>query len=966
MGTFDNLCRRWATWEAGMSGLTLCGMCRSGRFGRGGSRVGLGVAVATGLASIGIAAGGAVADQITLAPVADNTMYSESGDLSNGAGDYLFAGRPNSDDLRRTLFLFDVSAIPPGSVIDSVQLTLYMSRSKNGDDNESLYALLSDWGEGGSDAPLEEGAGAQAEEDDATWVYTFYDAGDPPSSPAWGLPGGDYVGTASATTLVGAVAQYYTWGSTAGMVSDVQMWVDSPAMNAGWILIGNEGAKRTATRFNSRTNPTANTRPQLVINFTPPAGTGACCFGDGSCSILSSSDCSLAGGSYEGDGTSCTPNPCPQPTGAVCFADGSCTDDLTQAEADLLGGFYQGDGTECSGVTCPVLTGAACFNDGSCTDDITEADAIAAGGTFLGNGSLCVNADCPVVLTKYVDPMVAPPLAVPASGSIGGVATYDIDIVQTTQQVHTDLPPTTIWAYNGTWPGPTVVASQGMPVTMNFVNDLRDGGVLRTDHFLDVDLCPHGAEDVAKTITHMHGAHLPSIYDGHPEDAYQPGGSFTHIYPNLQPATLMWYHDHALGITRLNVMMGMAAGYVLRDPVENALGLPSGDYEVPLIIQDRSFNPDGSFKYPAVWGDMFFGDTFVVDGTAWPYFDVDRATYRFRVLNGCNSRTLTFAFSNGMSFDLIGIEGGLRETPLTLTEMTLGPAERADILVDFSGESPGTEILLTNSAGAPYPNGNPANDLPEIMKFVVGSGTGPVVATPGTLATVETLLEGDAEEDREFLLRKMDGTCTGFEWGINDLGWTDITERPQLGTTEVWEFANASGMMHPMHMHLVLFQVLDRDTFTLGPSDEIIPDGNPQPPLPEEAGWKDTVRVGPNELVRVIARFEDFPGLFAYHCHILEHEDHEMMRQFLAEGCKADVTTTNSNPGDTTYGMTDGVANGADLSFYVEWWLGNSHALADMTTTNANPGDPGYGVPDSSINGADLSYYVEQWLNGCP
>jgi spore coat protein A len=212
-------------------------------------------------------------------------------------------------------------------------------------------------------------------------------------------------------------------------------------------------------------------------------------------------------------------------------------------------------------------------------------------------------------------------------------------------------------------------------------------------------------------------------------------------------------------------------------------------------------------------------------------------------------------------------------------ELTVGPGERYEVVVNFAGLDPGDNVLLENSAGAPFPNGSV--DVTDVMQFRVTAATGDTDPLPTTLRTVTPLDPGSAVATRDFLLKRsgLDG-CGRQSWRINDLGWHDISEFPVLGTVEIWRFINDSGVSHPMHMHLVAFQVLDRDGFTKGPGGEIIPNGTPQPPPAEESGWKDTAMVAPNEILRVIARFEDYEGMYPYHCHVLEHEDNEMMRQF--------------------------------------------------------------------------------------
>jgi spore coat protein A len=543
------------------------------------------------------------------------------------------------------------------------------------------------------------------------------------------------------------------------------------------------------------------------------------------------------------------------------------------------GGAYQGDDVPCDPNLCTIPTGACCFDNGTC-QELTAVDCGTAGGVYQGDGAACEEDLCPIILEPFVDALPIPALATPTSGTVGGVATYDIEIVEVQQQLHRDLPPTTVWGYDGTYPGPTILASTGNPITVNWINDLRDpNGNLRTDHYLDVDLCPHGAQDLPKVVTHLHGGHVPAEVDGYPEHTFLPGEMETYVYPNNQQAATVWYHDHALGITRLNVIMGLAGFYVITDAVEQALNLPTGEFDLGMAIQDRSFHSDGSWDYPATVQDHFFGDKMLVNGKVWPFHNVKQGKYRLRMLNGCTSRALTLAFDNGMSFQQIAAEGGLFEAPATVSQVTIGNGERAEVIVDFAPYAPGTEIILTNSAVAPFPSGDPNSAIPNVMKFIVQGQAGDTDPVPATLRTVEVLDPNDAIESRDFHLQKFSEGCAGSEWLINGLHWDDITEYPVLGTTEVWNFVNRSGISHPMHMHMVFFQVLERQDFTIVDGN-VVPVGPPIPPTASEAGWKDTAMVHPNQITRVIARFEDYQGKYAYHCHILEHEDHEMMRQF--------------------------------------------------------------------------------------
>ena len=777
------------------------------------------------------------AEEAVLNATRDNTLYEDAeGRVSNGAGDYFFAGITDQNLTRRGLIGFDVRRIlPAGSAISNVTLTLYMSRTKARTENVATHRLEEDWGEGGSHAAGEEGKGAPPQAGDATWIHRRY------PRDIWTTPGGLYNPSASAVTPVNK-SGLYSWSSPQ-LAADVQAWVDDSTMDFGWLLKGNESQAKTAKRFESRTAVDPDRRPRLVVTFQPPASSGACCFTNGDCLILSGIECNAMGGLYQGDGSSCTPNPCPQPPsiGACCFDDGSCLE-LSPIECSAMGGVYKGDDVPCG----PGL--------------------------------------CPVVLEPFVDALPLPAPMQPVEGSVGGAARYVMPITQFLQQLHRDLPPTTCWGYGGGFPGPTLEAIRGMPITVVWTNDLRDpAGDFLTEHYLPVDVCLHGpdhAGSTPRTVVHLHGGHVPPGADGYPENTFLPGESAEYVYPNNQPPATLWYHDHALGITRLNVYMGMAGFYLVRDAEEESLGLPSGEFEVPLAIQDRSFHPDGSFKYPSAWQEHFFGDTILVNGKVWPYLNVRQGQYRLRLLNGCNSRVLALGLSSGDTFHQIGTDSGLLSAPVPLQEVLLAPGERADVVIDFSGYAPGSEILLINGAPTPFPGEPGIGVITNVMKFVVQSGgathTDPL---PETLIAVPLLDETNAVVTRDFVLRKEDDPCTGRRWTINGLLWDDITEYPVLGTTEVWNWINQSGSVHPMHMHLVLFQVLDRQAFDMV-NNEVMPVGPRIPPPPEERGWKDTVRVNPSEITRVIARFEDYTGTYPYHCHILEHEDHEMMRQF--------------------------------------------------------------------------------------
>jgi|GEM_PF-686765 len=734
---------------------------------------------------------------LTLVASRDNTLYEDAtGSKSNALGQYIYTGNQNSGLKRRGVVQFDLAGIPSTAFIQSATVSLYCNSAAGSAVGVALHRANATWGEGASSGSGNESSGGTSTTNDATWLHRFY------NTVLWNSPGGDFVVAPSATLSVPAVANVaYQW-SSASLIADVQSWVEGSAVNAGWVIRGDEAASTNLRRFASRETATPANRPSLQVTFLATAPTGACCLPDGTCDTLTAAQCAAQGGVYQGDNTACATNL------------------------------------------------------------------------------------CPLVLEAYVDSLPRPAVAVPISGTAGGAAAYSIAVTETKQKLHRDLPPTTVWGYGGGYPGPTIEASVGNPVTVTWRNDLRDStGALRTQHFLPVDPCMHGPDmegPTARTVVHLHGGHVGPESDGYPEFSILPGQAQTFRYPNGQLATTLWYHDHALGITRLNVMMGLAGFYLIRDAAETALHLPSGEFEIPLAIQDRTFKADGRIVYPDLWREMYFGDKAVVNGKVWPYLNVKQGKYRFRLLDGSNSRVYKLRLSNGAPFQQIGSDGGLLASPVTRDTVTIAPGERADVVIDFAPFPAGTEIVLENSAPAPFPNGDPTMPtLPNIMKFVVQGIPGHVTPLPGALATVPGIPEGEAVVTRDMVLARSPapGPCGGTFWTINGKQWDDVTEFPVLGTAEIWRFQNHSEVTHPMHLHLVEFQVLDRQKFTMS-ADTIILVGSPVPPPPYEAGWKDTAPVGPNEVLRVIARFEDFTGPYPYHCHILEHEDHEMMRQF--------------------------------------------------------------------------------------
>jgi spore coat protein A len=527
-----------------------------------------------------------------------------------------------------------------------------------------------------------------------------------------------------------------------------------------------------------------------------------------------------------------------------------------------------------------VPQGACCLSNGEC--QIATAEGCRTqGGYYRGDNSVCESQVC---LTPYVDSLPVPAIAVPIRGRAGGAAWYEIAMKEFKQKLHRDLPPTTLWGYDGRYPGPTILATKNEPVHVRWINDLRDEfGVPRTQHYFDVDTRIHGPDALGKTprtVVHLHGAHVPPESDGYPESTFVSGESRLYEYPNTQRGTMLWYHDHALGITRYNVIMGLAGIYLLRDKNEERLALPRDQYEIPLLVQDRSFNSDGSLSYPKDWSQNgFMGNKVLVNGKIWPYLSVDRGKYRFRIVNGSNHRIFHFALSDGQAFHVIGSDGGLLREPVALTRLVLGPAERADVVIDFASYAPGSEVLFENQD--PNLTSDDA-ETRQVMKFKIGQRPGWTAPLPQALSDIEPMAEGEAVRTRSFRLKMNPDPRTEFKFRFGDQGWDEKTEYPVLGTSEIWSFGNSTTDTHPIHIHLIQFQILDRFTSFTTIGDSLVPAGERIPPSPEETGWKDTAKLPPGQMMRVIMRFgpAGFLGDYVFHCHMLEHEDNDMMRQF--------------------------------------------------------------------------------------
>ena len=523
------------------------------------------------------------------------------------------------------------------------------------------------------------------------------------------------------------------------------------------------------------------------------------------------------------------------------------------------------------------------------------------------------------VVRKFVDPLPRLQQAGPA-GELEASPLYDIAAKPVRRRLHRDLPPTPLWAYDRQFPGPTLEVRRGERIFVRWRSEIAGSGFLIPQAF---DAHLHGTdhgEPATKTVVHVHGAVVPPESDGHPDAWFtagfgQRGAAWTqeiYAYPNDQDACTLWYHDHAIGQTRLNVYAGLAGAYIIRDDAEGALGLPSGEHEIVMIVQDRSFASDGSLTYPVSelagsaghpgpWVPEFFGDTILVNGRVWPYLRVEPRRYRLRIINGSNARFYRLRLSDGRPFLQIGTDQGLLPAPVEVRRLLLSPAERADVIVDFGGAR-GARIRLRNDAPSPYPNGDAPDPTTtaNVMEFrVTRHRVRPDRRRiPRQLRSMTQLREPAATVRYMAFREYKDGKDVPVVVLLNGWKWHGpVTVKPRLGSTEVWHLVNATEDAHPIHLHLVRFQVLDRQRFDRdaylrdwgatrpgeGPDPIAVEpylQGAREAPPPSERGWKDTVRADPAEVVRIIARFEGYTGTYPWHCHMLEHEDNEMMLQF--------------------------------------------------------------------------------------
>ncbi|XP_043694626.1 multicopper oxidase LPR1 homolog 1-like [Telopea speciosissima] len=506
-----------------------------------------------------------------------------------------------------------------------------------------------------------------------------------------------------------------------------------------------------------------------------------------------------------------------------------------------------------------------------------------------------------------------------------------IGMFQKKWKFHRDLPLTTVFAYGtsaktASVPGPAIEALKGVPTSVTWQNHLPQNHIFSWDPTVTTAIPKHGG---VPTVVHLHGGIHPPQEDGNPlawftshfRDTGSAWTQATYTYPNVQAAGDLWYHDHALGLTRVNLLAGLIGPYIICDPkLEKPLNLPSGpEFDRILMIFDRSFFKNGSIYInstgdnPSIhpqWQPEYFGNAIIVNGKAWPYLKVQRRKYRFRIINASNARYFNFNLSNGLPFVQVASDASYLNSPGQTQNILLAPAEIADVIVDFS-TSKTNESVLTNSAPYPFPSGSPVDQLSgNVMKFIIASGkpTRPDNSKiPTSLVNYPVATRTGAVKTRYIVFYEYDSTTGNpTHLYVNGKKYMDpVTETPRSGTTEVWEVINLTPDNHPLHIHLATFQAIKTQalvnltTFTncmTKKNDAIACNVKAHATgklltIPNyEKTWKNVVKIASGFKTTVVVKFNlvetnskypfnvtAAPG-YVYHCHILDHEDNEMIR----------------------------------------------------------------------------------------
>lgn len=488
------------------------------------------------------------------------------------------------------------------------------------------------------------------------------------------------------------------------------------------------------------------------------------------------------------------------------------------------------------------------------------SSAILIGSTILLSSCMKENTIDPqdANVTLAIEGDFAIPLPVPPTTNGQGTLTAQ----QTTSTIFNGQKSKVLGYQSGSILGPSIVVNKGDNININFQNNLSENSNI-----------------------HWHGLVIPANMDGHPEDVAKPGSSRNYNFTVSQRSGMYWYHPHPDGYTAEQAYLGLAGVFIVRDAEEQKLNLPSGEMEIPLVIQDKRVTADFSLDYSPNMMDVmtgYMGSNILVNGVNSPYKDVSTRNYRLRVLNGSNGRIYNLALSNGASFAVIGADGGLLSSPQTVSSLLLGPGERADLIVNFSTYPIGTELFLESKTF--FAGSSQGTQSFKIMKFKVTQNEKDSYTLPVSLSVIKQIDKSTAIKTRIFEISNGGmGGMGSMMGGMGNSGMTmkgmhrinnkiydksRIDETVQSGTTEIWEFDNSKGdEPHPMHIHALQFQVLDRT-------------GGRNSLIATEKGWKDTVMLLPGEKVRVVITFGQNKGKYVLHCHNLEHEDDGMMLQF--------------------------------------------------------------------------------------
>jgi len=606
----------------------------------------------------------------------------------------------------------------------------------------------------------------------------------------------------------------------------------------------------------------------------------------------------------------------------------------------------------------------------------------------------------PMSIHKYVTPLpnLLDPKSIFTPTVSRGVAKYDIGMYETTSNilgvvdvkdangkvVGTTNFQTDIYGYGtsqatASFPGKSIQVRSGTPIQVHWTNNLGSQDSYLMSQFMDMspgmmtpDMLAMPANKGIPTVPHLHGGHTEAASDGTPNqwftgalpetvggkpvidrgvDATKANDTF--VYANDQRAATLWYHDHAMGFTRTNVYAGMMGMYIVRDEVDtglknNPVGLPSGAYELPLVIADRMFTEAGQLYYPHQTDNTgctrmlpeAFGDVMTVNGKAWPVQHVEPRNYRFRMVNASDSRFLDLWLSKdndpsqapAAKLMQVGSDQGLLSKPAVMDKLLFGPGERADVVVDFSKFAPGTRIIVRNDAATPYSDGDPVdpNTTGQVMEFIVDAPLNKAYPNPALRSTLVPaikplvadapaikvgLFEMDTMETNPAapdpiaangvftVITPMLGTLKDGPLAFS----APVTEKIQVGKTVVWEIYNTTEDVHPVHIHLAAFQVQNRQDFTTSIDVKTgatiyTPTGAIQKPQANELGWKDTVLVYPGQMTRVVAKY-DRKGDYIWHCHIMSHEESDMMRKFSVVEKLSTTPTKSSSSSSSSSSM---------------------------------------------------------------